>query len=69
MFALEVLGRYAGPSPRTQQEPCALPWLHAHLHLQLERVEFFWLYNSFLHTHLGHGTDYALIAGIGLCSR
>ncbi len=33
MSAFEVLGPImVGPLPRTQQEPCALLWLHARLH-------------------------------------
>ncbi len=63
MSAFEVLGPIMVVLlPRTQLEPCALPWLHVHLHQQLERVEFL-AYNSFSHTHLwSRQPDYALIA-------
>ena len=65
MSAFEVLGPImVGPSSSHTAGALRIALVARSLApKQLERVEF-WLYNSFSHTHLGHGTDYALIAGI-----
>lgn len=65
MSAFEVLGPImVGPSSSHTAGALRIALVARSLApKQLERVEF-WLYNSFSHTHLGHGTDCALIAGI-----
>ena len=62
MSAFEVLGPImVGPSSSHTAGALRIALVARSLApKQLERVEF-WLYNSFSHTHLGHGTDYALI--------
>lgn len=65
MSAFEVLGPImVGPSSSHTAGALRIALVARSLAPKnFDRVEF-WLYNSFSHTHLGHGTDYALIAGI-----
>ena len=69
MSALEVLGPImVGPSSSHTAGALRIALAARSLAPDpLVRVEF-WLYNSFSHTHRGHGTDQALVAGMLGCA-